>query len=176
MKQFLECGRIVSTHGVRGEVKAEVWMDSPQEMTALKTLYLEGGKTPLPVQGARVQKNMVLLKLAGVETPEAGSLLRQKVLYARREDIPLKKGQYFLQDLIGLAVVDADSGRRYGTLTEIPETGANRVYHIRFADGKVRLAPDIPQVVIRLAPEEGLVEIRPLPGLFDDVTEDDYEV
>ena len=176
MKQFLECGRIVSTHGVRGEVKAEVWMDSPQEMTALKTLYLEGGKTPLPVQGARVQKNMVLLKLAGVETPEAGSLLRQKVLYARREDIPLKKGQYFLQDLIGLAVVDADSGRRYGTLTGITETGANRVYHIRFADGKVRLAPDIPQVVIRLAPEEGLVEIRPLPGLFDDVTEDDYEV
>ena len=176
MKQFLECGRIVSTHGVRGEVKAEVWMDSPQEMTALKTLYLEGGKTPLPVQGARVQKNMVLLKLAGVETPEAGSLLRQKVLYARREDIPLKKGQYFLQDLIGLAVVDADSGRRYVTLTEITETGANRVYHIRFADGKVRLAPDIPQVVIRLAPEAGLVEIRPLPGLFDDVTEDDYEV
>ena len=176
MKQFLECGRIVSTHGVRGEVKAEVWMDSPQEMTALKTLYLEGGKTPLPVQGARVQKNMVLLKLAGVETPEAGSLLRQKVLYARREDIPLKKGQYFLQALIGLAVVDADSGRRYGTLTALTETGANRVYHIRFADGKVRLAPDIPQVVIRLAPEEGLVEIRPLPGLFDDVTEDDYEV
>ena len=105
MKQFLECGRIVSTHGVRGEVKAEVWMDSPQEMTALKTLYLEGGKTPLPVQGARVQKNMVLLKLAGVETPEAGSLLRQKVLYARREDIPLKKGQYFLQDLIGLSLI-----------------------------------------------------------------------
>ena len=185
MKQFLECGRIVSTHGVRGEVKAEVWMDSPQEMTALKTLYLEGGKTPLPVQGARVQKNMVLLKLAGVETPEAGSLLRQKVLYARREDIPLKKGQYFLLDLIGLAVVDEivtalggtlDIASRYGTLTEITETGANRVYHIRFADGKVRLAPDIPQVVIRLAPEEGLVEIRPLPGLFDDVTEDDYEV
>ena len=176
MKQFLECGRIVSTHGVRGEVKAEVWMDSPQEMTALKTLYLEGGKTPLPVQGARVQKNMVLLKLAGVETPEAGSLLRQKVLYARREDIPLKKGQYFLQDLIGLAVVDADSGRRYGTLTEITGTGASRVCHIRFADGKVRLAPDRRQVVIRLAPEEGLVEIRPLPGLFDDVTEDDYEV
>ena len=45
-----------------------------------------------------------------------------------------------------------------------------------FADGKVRLAPDIPQVVLRLAPEEGVIEIRPLAGLFDDVTEDDYEV
>ena len=73
MKEFLECGKIVSTHGVRGEVKAEVWMDSPEEMTALKTLYLDGGKTPLTVKGARVHKNMVLLTLAGVETPEAGS-------------------------------------------------------------------------------------------------------
>ena len=54
MKEFLECGKIVSTHGVRGEVKAEVWMDSPEEMTALKTLYLDGGKTPLTVKGARV--------------------------------------------------------------------------------------------------------------------------
>ena len=154
MKEFLECGKIVSTHGVRGEVKAEVWMDSPEEMTALKTLYLDGGKTPLTVKGARVHKNMVLLTLAGVETPEAGSALRQKVLFARREDIPLE----------------------YGKLCDITETGANRVYHIRFADGKVRLAPDIPQVVLRLAPEEGVIEIRPLAGLFDDVTEDDYEV
>ena len=155
MKEFLECGKIVSTHGVRGEVKAEVWMDSPEEMTALKTLYLDGGKTPLTVKGARVHKNMVLLTLAGVETPEAGSALRQKVLFARREDIPLEKGQYFLQDLLGCEVKDADTGKEYGKLCDITETGANRVYHIRFADGKVRLAPDIPQVVLRLAPEEG---------------------
>ena len=176
MKEFLECGKIVSTHGVRGEVKAEVWMDSPEEMTPLKTLYLDGGKTPLTVKGARVHKNMVLLTLAGVETPEAGSALRQKVLFARREDIPLEKGQYFLQDLLGCEVKDADTGKEYGKLCDITETGANRVYHIRFADGKVRLAPDIPQVVLRLAPEEGVIEIRPLAGLFDDVTEDDYEV
>ena len=119
---------------------------------------------------------MVLLTLAGVETPEAGSALRQKVLFARREDIPLEKGQYFLQDLLGCEVRDADTGKPYGKLCDITETGANRVYHIRFADGKVRLAPDIPQVVLRLAPEEGVIEIRPLAGLFDDVTEDDYEV
>jgi len=118
MKEFLECGKIVSTHGVRGEVKAEVWMDSPEEMTALKTLYLDGGKTPLTVKGARVHKNMVLLTLAGVETPEAGSALRQKVLFARREDIPLEKGQYFLQDLLGCEVKDADTGKEYGKLCE----------------------------------------------------------
>lgn len=122
MKEFLECGKIVSTHGVRGEVKAEVWMDSPEEMTALKTLYLDGGKTPLTVKGARVHKNMVLLTLAGVETPEAGSALRQKVLFARREVIPLEKGQYFLQDLLGCEVKDADTGKEYGKLCDITET------------------------------------------------------
>lgn len=52
MKEFLECGKVVSTHGVHGEVKAEVWMDSPEEMTALKRVYLDGGKTPLTVHSA----------------------------------------------------------------------------------------------------------------------------
>lgn len=176
MKAFLECGKIVTTHGIRGDVKAEVWMDSPEELCAIRMLYLDGGKTPLKVQNARVQKNMVLLKLEGIDTPEAGNTLRQKVLYARREDIPLEEGQYFLQDLIGMQVVDADDGRLYGKLIETTETGANRVHHIRFADGKVRLIPAIPQVIVAVEPEAGRMVIRPLPGLFDDVTEADYEV
>ena len=88
MKEFLECGKVVSTHGVHGEVKAEVWMDHPEEMTALKRVYLDGGKTPLTVKSARVHKNAVLLTLEGITTPEAGSALRQKVLFARRKDIP----------------------------------------------------------------------------------------
>ena len=167
MKQFLECGRIVSTHGVRGEVKAEVWMDSPQEMTALKTLYLEGGKTPLPVQGARVQKNMVLLKLAGVETPEAGSLLRQKVLYARREDIPLKKGQYFLQDLIGLAVIHADTGEELGKLADVINAGASDIYVIDTPYGQ-RMMPAVDEFVVRIDLESGIY-VRPIEGMFGEI-------
>lgn len=176
MKQYLECGKIVTTHGIRGEVKAEVWMDSPAEMTRLKTVYLEGGKTPLAVQNARVQKNMVILKLAGIETPEAANTYRQKVLWCDRRDVPLREGQYFLQDLIGLTVVDADDGHTYGTLVDTSETGANSVYHIKFADQKIRLIPAIPQVVLEVDIEGGRMLIRPLPGLFDDVTEDDNEV
>ena len=113
MKEFLECGKIVSTHGVRGEVKAEVWMDSPEEMTALKALYLDGGKTPLAVKSARVHKNMVLLMLAGVETPEAGNALRQKILFARREDIPLEKGRRYWKG-IWQAVRYYRNGRKPG--------------------------------------------------------------
>ncbi len=171
MKQFLECGKVVTTHGVRGEVKAEVWMDTPEEMTRLKTVYLREGAEALPVERARVQKNMVILKLAGYESPEAASALRQKVLYCDRADVPLKKGQYFLQDLMGLTVVDADDGHPYGTLSDISETGANSVYHITFPDGSIKLIPAIPQVVIGVELAEGKMRIRPLPGLFEGAEE-----
>lgn len=176
MKQFLECGKIVTTHGIRGEVKAEVWMDSPAELTGLKTLYLEGGKTPITVENARVQKNMVILKLAGLDTPEEANAYRQKVLWCRREDIPLREGQYFLQDLMGLTVVDADSGKTYGKLVDISETGANSVYHIEFADKSIQLIPAIAQVVLEIDIEGGRMKIRPLPGLFDDAGEETDEV
>ena len=68
-KQYLEAGRIINTHGVRGEVKAEAWTDEPVVLAGLKTLYLEG--RPLRVEGARVHKGFVLLKLEGVDTVEA---------------------------------------------------------------------------------------------------------
>ena len=108
MKEFLECGKIVSTHGVRGEVKAEVWMDSPEEMTALKTLYLDGGKTPLTVKGARVHKNMVLLTLAGVETPEAQRAAAEGALCPAGGYSP-GKGAILLAGPAGLR----GAGRRY---------------------------------------------------------------
>ena len=119
---------------------------------------------------------MALLQLEGVNDMDAARALRGQVFYFDRSDATLPEGRWYVADLIGCEVRDADTGKPYGKLCDITETGANRVYHIRFADGKVRLAPDIPQVVLRLAPEEGVIEIRPLAGLFDDVTEDDYEV
>ena len=80
----------------------------------------------------------------------------------------LEEGEYFIQDIIGLEVMDADDGRAYGKLVDVTETGANQVYHIKFEDGQVHLIPAIPQVVISIDLEAGRMTIRPLPGLFDD--------
>lgn len=167
IKKFLECGKIVTTHGLGGEVKVQPWCDSPQELTQWRGLYLDEGKTPVTVERARVQKNMVILKLAGVDTIEQAQGMRGKILYLDRTTVPLEEGVYYIQDLLGLDVVDADSGQLYGQLIEVTQTGANDVYHIRFADGTVQLIPAIPQVVIAILPEKGRIEIRPLEGLFD---------
>lgn len=167
-KQYLECGKIVTTHGVLGEIKAQPWMDSPEELASLPRIYLAPGEAPLRVLAARVHKDMVLLRLEGVDTMDAAQALRGKILWMNREDLELAEGEYFIQDLIGMEVFDADSGECYGSLLDVTETGANDVYHITFADGTVRLIPVIPEVVISTDVDAGRMTIRPLAGLFDD--------
>ncbi len=167
-KQFLETGKIVTTHGIKGEVKVMPWCDDPQMFLELKKLYLEKGKKEIQIDGARLQKNMVLLKINGIDDMTAAQAMRGKILYLNRDDIKLDDSEYFIQDLIGLTVKDADSGKVYGELVDVSETGANDVYHIKFEDGSIKLIPAIKNVIIKTDIDNNIMEIRPLAGLFDD--------
>lgn len=122
----------------------------------------------MEITKSRVQKNIVVMKIAGIDTPEQAQNVRNKILYMDRNDVELEKGSYFVQDLIGLEVTDNDSGESYGKLCEVSFTGANDVYHIKGADGTVRLIPAIPDVVISTDIEKGIMKIHVLEGLFDD--------
>ena len=168
-KQFLECGKIVSTHGIHGEVRVQPWSDGPEFLLNFDTFYLDGGGTALTVERARAHKGMVILKLAGVDTVESGGTLRGKIIYINRADAPEDgDGVFFIQDILGISVYDADTNRLWGTLTDVLATGANDVYEITGGDGVKRLVPVIPQVVLDTDPEAGIMRIRPLKGLFDD--------
>ncbi len=166
-KQFLDSGKIVGTHGIRGEVRIEPWADSPAFLSAFKTLYLdERGETAIKVR-SRPHKNITLCKIEGVDTIEDAERLRGKIVYINRDDVRLDEGVHFVQDLIGLEVRDFDSGALYGTLTDVLRTGANDVYEIT-RDGKHYLAPVIDEVVREINIEEGVVRITPMKGIFDD--------
>ena len=166
-KQFLDSGKIVGTHGIRGEVRIEPWADSPAFLSAFKTLYLdERGETAIKVR-SRPHKNITLCKIEGVDTIEDAERLRGKIVYINRDDVCLDEGVHFVQDLIGLEVRDFDSGALYGTLTDVLRTGANDVYEIT-RDGKHYLAPVIDEVVREINIEEGVVRITPMKGIFDD--------
>ena len=89
------------------------------------------------------------------------------MLYISRKDAKLEEGAYFVQDLIDCCVVDADSGKQYGTLSDVSQTGANDVWHIATDKGEI-LIPAIPDVVQNIDAKEGVITIRPLKGLFDD--------
>ena len=168
-KQYLECGKIVSTHGVRGELRVQPWSDTPDFLLDFDEFYLDdGGKSSCRVVQARVQKNMLLLKIEGVDSIEQAIALRGKILYIDRDEVPMKEGEFFVQDLLGLSVVDADTGADYGKLSDVFVTGANDVYELTGDDGKKRLVPAIKDVVIETNPAQGIMRIRPLKGLFDD--------
>lgn len=167
-KQYLEIGKIVSTSGLKGEVRVQPWSDSADFLLDFSTLYFDAGKTPVQVERGRVQKNIAILKLEGVDNIDAANLLRGRVLFCDRNDVRLEERTYFVQDLIGMTVVDADNPQIvYGRLVEVSPTGANDVYHIETNTGTV-LIPAIRQVVIETDIDADIMRIRPLEGLFDD--------
>ncbi len=168
-KPYLEAGKIVGTHGVKGELRVEPWCDSPQFLTKLKTFYWDAqGTKPVRVLSARPHKNLLLVMLEGCSCASEGDALRGKILYLSRADIKLPRDRYFVQDIIGLSVVDADSGKKYGIVTDVLRTGANDVYQITGDDKQEYLIPVIPDVVIKTEIEEGILQIRPIRGIFED--------
>lgn len=169
IKDFLAVGQIVGTHGVRGEMRVNPWADSPEFLKQFKTLYYDcEGKQSVKVISARPHGNIVLMKLEGVESVEAASALRNKRLYMKRADAKLDEGVYFIEELIGCEVFDADCAEKcYGKISDVSETGANDVWHID-KDGKEYLIPAIPDVVIDTDVEKNRVLIRPMKGIFDD--------
>lgn len=167
-KQFLEIGKIVNVHGLGGMVKVMPWCDSAEFLAEFEVLYRGKDHIPMEIERASVQKNMVLMKFAGVDTPEAANALRNTVLYMDRGDVELDEDTYFIQDLQGMRVIDADTGKEYGVLNDVLQTGANDVYEVRTPAGKMLLVPVISDVVLNVDLETEVITIRPLKGLFDD--------
>lgn len=167
VKKFLEGGKIVGTHGVRGEMRVECWCDSPQFLAKFTTLYLNEGQEKLKVK-SRAHKNMVLMKVPGVDTIEQADLYRGKVLYINRSDIKLDKGAYFVQDMIGLSVVDSNTDEVYGTINDVLKTGSNDVYEMKGNDSKMYYIPAIPDIIDKVDIEGGKLYITPMKGLFLD--------
>lgn len=166
-QRYLEAGEIVGTHGVRGEVRVRPECDSPEVLAKLKTLYFDAGARAVRVH-ARAHKNIALVKLDGVDTVEAAAALRGQMLYLDRKDLKLERGRYFISDLIGLSIVDDDTGEVYGECTDVSHTGANDVYHMRTVAGEEVLIPAIPSVIRKVDIDGDEIRIFPMLGLFDD--------
>lgn len=164
--RFLEIGKITSVHGIRGEVKVQPWCDEAEFLAEFDVLHYKSGD-PIDIEYARVHKNMVIMKIAGCDTAEQAQKLRGRVLYMDRDEVELPEGCYFIQDLIGMTVIDDDTGAVYGKLTDVSQTGANDVYTVTSDDGREYLIPAIPDVIMKNDLENDIMYIKPLEGLLD---------
>jgi 16S rRNA processing protein RimM len=163
MKQaYIEAGRITSTHGVHGEVKIEVWLDTPEDLKHYRRIFIDGQERKL--LSVRQQNRFVIVKLHQIDDINTAQPLKGKTVYIAREDAPLPPGGYFLQDLLDAKVVLED-GSPVGILTEILERPANNVYVVTDPDGKEILIPVVPAFIIRADAENGIVTVRLLEGM-----------
>ena len=166
-KEYLEAGKIVNIHGIRGEVKIMPYCDSPELLCEFDRLFLGKSLKEIYIQRSRVHKNMVICKIEGIDSPEQAEKLRNQMLYMHRDDLELDENTYFIQDLIGITVKDADTGEIYGTIDDVLQTGANDVYSIKNGD-KNYLVPAIADVVVDTDIDSGIMTIRVPEGLFDE--------
>ena len=167
-KIYLECGKILGAHGVRGVMKIESWCDSPKVLAAQKRVFLaekDGSYGEVGVESASVSCDTVLMKLVGYDNREEVQGMKGTVLYLKRDDIPIPRGAILLADIIGLPVIDVDTGRNYGKVKDITDAPLYRLYVVETENGEV-LIPDIKEFIKETDAERG-VFIRPIPGFFD---------
>lgn len=166
MQQRLEIGQIVNTFGIKGEIKVTPFTDDITRFDDLEKVYVKSKKQSkqYKVEKARYHKNMVLLKLEGINNPEDAEMLRNAFLEIDREDaIPLEEGTYFIADLIGLDVY-TDEGKLLGKVDDIYNTGANDIYVIKDELGKQILLPGIKEVIKEVILDEKII-VHLIPGL-----------
>lgn len=169
-KKFLECGRVINKRGIGGELKVECYCDSPESVKKVKTLYADAdGKTAYDVTSVKDYKGFLYVKLASVDSAEKADEMRGRILYADRDDIRVDDGKVFIADLIGLEVVDCDTKKVYGKISDVINYGASDIYVV--SDGKKEyMLPAVDGIIVEKNLESHIL-IRPIPGVFDDAEE-----
>ncbi|HEX2937680.1 MAG TPA: ribosome maturation factor RimM [Ruminiclostridium sp.] len=166
-KRFLETGQIVGTHGLNGEVRVNPWCDSPDFLKGFEGFYFDGGETFKRAESVKINKSVAIIKFEGVDNIDDSIKIIKKVIFIDRQWVELPEGSYFEQDLLGLAVIDAEIGKEYGTLSEVGRTGANDIYRVD-KDGRETWIPAIKDVVKTVDIDSGKMLITPIKGLFED--------
>lgn len=159
-------GTIVAPHGVRGDIRILPQTEHPEQFLDLDYLLLEDGRT-LHLTNARFHKRMALVKCREVNNMNEAELLRGKKVFIRTEDLPeLGEGEFYVADLLGCNVVDAE-GAQVGVLKDVISTGSNDVYIVKAGDGKEILVPALKQHVKEINPQERRIVVE-LPEWVDE--------
>ena len=158
--QYIEAGEIVTTHGVKGEVKVLSWLDDPEMLCDFDRCRIDGKEVVM--EQVRVQKTCNLVKLQGVDTMEAAQALRGKTLELYREDID--EEVIFADELKGMEV--QCDGKTIGKIADVLDYPGNMVYVVR--GEKEYMIPAVSAFVLDTDMENNLMQVRLIEGMATD--------
>lgn len=167
MEEYFEIGQIVNTSGLKGILKIKPFTDDIKKFSNLKTIYIKtkNGLTEFKIEQVRYVKNMVMLKLAGIDTVEEAEKYRNlyiKVLRDQEEE--LEEGSYYVVDILGCKV-NTDANQELGKIVDVFQTGSNDVYVVKDEQGKQVLLPAIKQVIKNVDIKNKIITVHLLEGL-----------
>ena len=171
MENLLEIGKIVNTHGLRGEVKVVPWTDSPDDFCDVSFVYIKNKNEykKLTIDGVKFQKNNVIVKFKEYNDINEILPFKNAVLYADCNDLgELPDGVYYIVDLIGLKVYTEDD-EYIGEIADVFNAGASDIYDVKREGKKNLLLPVIDEVVKSVDIENGRVTVNVMEGLDDEV-------
>lgn len=172
-KNRVQIGYIAGAHGVAGVFRVVPTTDYPERFFDMETLVAEqDGKPPLSLKITGVKphsgKGQILISAEGVDGRDAAEALKgRRITVSPEERVQLPEGEYWIDSLIGLDVIDDESGAHLGSIDEIMNTGSNDVYRVRTDDGALKLIPAIRDVVRDISLEGGTVRVKLPEGLWD---------
>ena len=168
MTDYLELGQIVNTFGIKGMVKVKPFTDDIEQFEQLQTIYIKknNSKKEYEIEEAKNHKNMILLKIKGIETLEEAETLRNSyVIISRDQAKELEEGTYYIVDMIGLEVY-TEEGEKLGILEDIFNTGSNDIYEVKDESGKQILLPAIDEVIKKIDMENKKITVHLIKGLI----------
>ena len=169
----VQIGYIAGAHGLGGVLRIVPTTDYPERFFDMEILVAErAGKSPLCLKITGVKshsgKGQLLISADGIDDRDAAESLKGwKITISPEERVELPEGEYWIDSLIGLDVIDDESGAHLGSIVEIMNTGSNDVYQVRTDDGALRLIPAIRDVVREISLERGTVRVKLPEGLWD---------
>ena len=168
-KKYIECGKIINTHGCHGGLKLESWCDESEVLASFKKVFLKKGSefVELKIKKSAIFKQFVLFDVVGITDMDEALSLKGSVVYADRADFELPDGAYFIADIIGSEVRDADSDALLGKLSEVINRGAQDIYVVATDKGEVMI-PVVDEFVVRVEVGKAIY-VRPIAGMFDEV-------
>jgi len=160
----LVIGRVLSPHGLGGEVEVQILTGFPERYSLLKTVLVGEEYTPVALEGHRMHRARILLKFAGFENREDADELRGQLIYVPIDEaVPLQEDEYYLYEIVGLEVWTTED-EYLGCVEEVIETGGNDVYVVKDGDQEI-LIPALSDVVLNVDLDKGRMEVRLMKGL-----------
>lgn len=166
--QSVLVGQISSVHGIKGEVKIYPYTDDMERFSKRKEIFIdEELNIKYKIKSCRVHKNMLITKLEGIDTVEQALTLKSKNVYIDKVKLEkLEKDSYYVEDLIGIKVIDITNNNEIGVISYVFNTGANDVYEVSNSENEKIYLPAIHQVIKKVDIQDKKMYVEIMEGLI----------